>query len=466
MAARGAVQFREGSVHGFQFLVQVSLGGPVTVVCGLQFLRFLGLPDLDCLQFGQFRFRPSQVQPGLGHLVDEFLLALFTILAQLLQLGQAFPENRVKLQDFGLCGLRLLHLPLLEGQVRGRAAMVVLQPPGPPIVVFQIRLQGPHLFPGLDNLLTQGIDFPIPLHDQRAVPVVEACRHLFRQRVASGHGACLARQMLDRHLEVPRFPANRGEARPHVRQPALGGLLAQFDAVDPGRFLDGLAPAHRVRVEQGIGMALPNQAEGALRQSIGSQQFPNLPQQDPLSVQLVFAVAVPESRAPHREFRGVGRQHVGRLVDADFHFRQIARLRPVEGAVDQIRRTLDAQGRGGLFPQDPGQPVHDIALAAAIGSHQHRDPGRQPDFRLAPEGLEPLEQNGLQFHPLARRVFESGRLPIMDTDQSGGTRDCSQPIIAIWVRHPFRVREQTAAGAGMGGRLIFPSTTTGPTRRT
>ena len=319
----------------------------------------------------------------------------------------------------------VLYLLLLEGQIRGRAPMIVLQLPGPPVVVFQSRLQGPLLLLGLDDLQGQCIDFPIPLHDKIAVPVVEACQHLLRQRIAPGHGSCLAGKMLYRYFEVPRFPANRGKARPDTRQPAFGRLLAQLDAVDSGRFLDGLAPAQRIRVEQCIRMALPNQAEGALRQSIGCQQFPDLPQQDPLPVQLVFAVAVPISRAPNREFRGVGRQNVGCLVDADFHFRKIARRRTVEGAVDQVRGTLDAQGCGGLFPQDPCQPVHDIALAAAIGANQDRDPGREPDFRLAPEGFEPLEQNGFQFHPLARRVFESSKLPTMDTDQSRCTRDNS-----------------------------------------
>ena len=180
--------------------------------------------------------------------------------------------------------------------------MVVLQPSGSLVVVFQFRLQGlqPLLVP--IDCLAQGFDFPIPLHDHRTVPVVEADRHLFGQRVAPGYGARLAGQVFDRYFEIPRFPAHRGEARPHTRQPAFGRLLAQLDAVDAGRFLDGLAPAQRIRVEQCIRMALPNQAEGALRQSIGCQEFPDLPQQDPLSVQLVFAVAVPISRTANREF--------------------------------------------------------------------------------------------------------------------------------------------------------------------
>ena len=116
------------------------------------------------------------------------------------------------------------------------------------------------------------------------------------------------------------------------------------------------------------------------------------------AVHEVLALAVPVEAAGHGAF-GVA---VGAVAvqarDLEVHFGHLHRLPRLAAVEDHVLHGGATQALGALLAEDPRYSVGDVALAAAIGADDARNPPAEGHFLLVTEGLEADDFDRLETH--------------------------------------------------------------------
>jgi hypothetical protein len=184
----------------------------------------------------------------------------------------------------------------------------------------------------------------------------------------------------------------------HAGQLAQGLLLAAAVLVDAGRLLDGrpavLGPAtehvlQAVLSEDGVQLA----ADPGVGQQL-------LDVEQPAGGAVDGVLALPRAvQQPGDGHLGVlDGQQPGGVVDGE------GDLGPAQGAAaarageDDVLHLAAPQRLGPLLAQHPGDRVHHVGFAGAVGADDDRDPRLEVQGGLLGEGFEPAQGQRLQEH--------------------------------------------------------------------
>lgn len=114
----------------------------------------------------------------------------------------------------------------------------------------------------------------------------------------------------------------------------------------------------------------------------------NILQTAELAVDEVFTVAVPIQSSGHCDVRGVEVENALLVIENERHFAKRERFSFQRPAENDVLHVAAAQRFCGLFPQNPANGVGDVALSAAVGTHDAGNAVVEPNRRFVGERFE------------------------------------------------------------------------------
>jgi hypothetical protein len=96
------------------------------------------------------------------------------------------------------------------------------------------------------------------------------------------------------------------------------------------------------------------------------------------------------------------------VVDQQRHLGVVAPGAPPAAGEDDLVHAVGAHGLGRGRAHDPAQRLQEIGLAAAVGAHNARQPGLDPELGRFDEGLEARKAQALELHGPERRLSRCG----------------------------------------------------------
>ncbi len=198
--------------------------------------------------------------------------------------------------------------------------------------------------------------------------------------------------------DLPLQITDPGQVHLGGRQTAFGPFLAAAVLQDPGCFLDDGSALLRSGVEDGVDLALGHDDVLVAPHAGIGQQLLDVQQPATDTVDGVVAVPATEQGAGDGDLAEVQRQQARGVVDGEGHLGP-AQRRPLGGpGKDDVVHLLGSHRGRRLRPQHPGNGVHHVGLARAVGAHHHGDAGLQLQQSLVGEGLEAPDLQCLQEH--------------------------------------------------------------------
>ncbi len=204
-------------------------------------------------------------------------------------------------------------------------------------------------------------------------------------------GLELAPQLIGQILDA-------GEVGLHRVQLPQRLFLALAVLEDAGRLLDKGPASHRIGVQNGVELALPDDDMHLPADSGIGEQFLDVQQPAGVTVDLVLTAAIAEHDPGDGDFGVLDRQCTVGVVDGERDLGTAERRPPGRPGEDDVLHLPAAQRLGALLAHDPGQRVHDIGLAGAVGTHDAGDARLEPQRRGGGEGLETSQGQTLEMH--------------------------------------------------------------------
>ena len=222
--------------------------------------------------------------------------------------------------------------------------------------------------------------------------------HFGDQRTVTTRGICLT-------LERLQVPAHLAQQVLCAQQVGLGalettlGLLLALAVLQHTRcFFDDRATIFG-RVAQHFVDATLTDDDVLLTTDTGvREQLLHVEESALHAVDRVLALAGAEERAADGDLGEIDRQQPLRVVDGEHH------LGTTEGGAtggaveDDVVHLLAAHGLRGLCAEHPGDRIHDVGLARAVGADHHGHAGLELHRGGVGEGLEALEGQGFEEH--------------------------------------------------------------------
>ncbi len=207
-----------------------------------------------------------------------------------------------------------------------------------------------------------------------------------------GLGAPRHFRLLAQRRELP--PDFAGEVAEPL-QVGLHGLefadrlfLAAAVLEDAGGLLDEAAPVLRGGVQHLVQLPLPHDHVHFPAQAGVGQEFLDVQQPAAGAVDGVLRAAGAEQGAGDRDFAVVDRQGAVAVVDGEGDVGAAQRRAAGRAGEDDVLHLAAAKGLGALLAHHPGQGVHHIGLAGAVGAHHGGDAGFEFEGRRRSERLE------------------------------------------------------------------------------
>ena len=178
-------------------------------------------------------------------------------------------------------------------------------------------------------------------------------------------------------------------------QAALGLVFAVAEPGDAGGFLKNFAPLARLGADDLGNAALADDGVAVAAKTCVQQQLVHVLEAHVLAVDRVFALAAAVVAAADRDFVGVHRKAVVRVVDGQADGGVAHRAAGLGAAKDDVLHLARAaQLLGAGFAHDPADGVGYIAFARTVGPDNAGDAGADRDLGAVGEGFETLD---LQF---------------------------------------------------------------------
>ena len=218
----------------------------------------------------------------------------------------------------------------------------------------------------------------------------------------------LPAQRLELAAQLAGEVLDPGEVGLHRVQLAQRLLLALAVLEDARGLLDEGAAAHRVGVQDGVELALADDDVHLAADAGVGEQLLDVEQPAGVAVDLVLAAAVAE-HDPRDGDLGVldGQRAVG-VVDGQGDLGAAQRRAAGGAGEDDVLHLAAAQRLGALLAHDPGERVHDVGLAGAVGADDAGDAGFEAQRRRRGEGLEAAQRQALEMHA-ASTLLQSAR---------------------------------------------------------
>ena len=233
---------------------------------------------------------------------------------------------------------------------------------------------------GLQPLL-KGVELVPPVAH---VEVVELGLELL---VASGP-AHLPAEEVDVALDLADDVLDALQVRPRRLELVPGRPPAGLVLGDPRRLLEDAAAVLGPVVDDLVDHPLLHDRVGPRTQAGVHQQVLDVEEPAGDLVQQIVALARAEEAAGDRHLRVVDRQPLLGVVDGQRYLAHPQGLAAPGAGEDHVLHAVAADGAGALLAEDPPDRLDDVGLAAAVGTHDPRDPGAEGDLGLVEEGLE------------------------------------------------------------------------------
>ena len=174
---------------------------------------------------------------------------------------------------------------------------------------------------------------------------------------------------------------------------ALGFALADLVFADAGRFLED-GPAFDVRrFQQHVDAALLDDRIGVGPDAAVEEQVANVLEPGDFLVDEIFALAGAIELAGYADGVVVERQRPVGVVEDQVDRGQPAAAARAGSVEDHVGHLAAAQQLGRLLPEHPFESVHDVALAAAVGSDDAGHARRKVEVNPIGEALEAFHGN-------------------------------------------------------------------------
>ncbi len=184
----------------------------------------------------------------------------------------------------------------------------------------------------------------------------------------------------------------------HPGQLALGLLLASPVFEDARGLLDERAPLLGLGLQDLGELALADDHVHLAADAGVRQQLLDVHEPCPVAVDLVLARTVSVHAPGERDLGVVDRQCPVGVVQGQRHLGTAERLFADGAGEDHVLHLPAAQRLGAVLTHHPGERVHDVRLAGAVGPHDRADAGFESQGRGRREGLEALERQRLEIH--------------------------------------------------------------------
>ena len=189
-----------------------------------------------------------------------------------------------------------------------------------------------------------------------------------------------------------------GQVGGHGLELAQGALLAAAVLEDPGGLLDEAAAVIGRGGEDLVEPPLADDDVHLAAQARVAQQLLDVQEAADGAVDLVLRAAPAEEGAGDGDLGVVDRQGAVGVVDGQGDLGPAQRRARAGPGEDDVGHGPAAQVLGPLLAHDPGQGVHDIGLARAVGADDGGDARLQAQGRRRGEGLEALDRQRLEVH--------------------------------------------------------------------
>ena len=206
-----------------------------------------------------------------------------------------------------------------------------------------------------------------------------------------GQGLELAAELADQVLETV-------EVGLHRLQLALGLLFATPMLEHAGGFLDEGAALLRARLQDLGQAALADDDVHFAADARIAEQLLDVHETAAGTVDLVFAGAVAEHAAGHRDLGIADGQGPVGVVDGQRHLGAAQRLATRGAGEDDVLHLPAAQGLGALLAHHPRQGVDDVGLAGAVRADDRADARLELQRGRRREGLESFEGQRFEVH--------------------------------------------------------------------
>ena len=225
------------------------------------------------------------------------------------------------------------------------------------------------------------------------------------QRGEFGHEVAVAAGGLGLLLQGPELAADLAHQVPgpdqialHRLQAALSPLPALAVLEDAGGLLDDRPAVGGVGVEHRVHLGLGHDHVLAAAHPGVGQQLDHIEKPARRAVEGVGRLAVAEQGAGDLHLAELDGQQARGVVDGQGHLGPPQRRALGRPGEHDVVHPLGPHRAGGLGAEHPGDGVHHVGLAAAVGADHHGDAGLEPESGGIPERLEPLEREALQMH--------------------------------------------------------------------
>ena len=141
-------------------------------------------------------------------------------------------------------------------------------------------------------------------------------------------------------------------------------------------------------MEEHVDPALLNNAVGVAAGPGAEKKVLDVAEPARLLINQIFAFAAAIDATGDLHFACLGGEVAVAVVEGHGDFGQSEAASRGRAVEDYIGHFAAAQTLRALLPQNPAHGVDDIALAAAVGADDPRDPGREIELRLVGEALE------------------------------------------------------------------------------
>ena len=287
----------------------------------------------------------------------------------------------------GFIKLALRLIDLVAGGIVGLADG--LQVALDPTQVGHPRLEFGHGFFGL-GLDPALVDFTLGALEKPELVLLQ--RGLRLPQVVLLRDLGLLFQLVEVAVELAQDVFDPGQVLAGVGDPALGLAAALLVLGDPRGFLQEQAQFLRLGFDDAADRALADDGVGARPQPGAQKHVLHVAPAHRLVVDVVAAGAVARQYPLDRNLRELAPLAAGAvvgIVEHQFHRRPRRRLAGRGPVEDHVLHRFAAQFAGARLAQHPAHRVHDVGLAAAVGTDHPDQLARQHEVGGFGEGFEP-----------------------------------------------------------------------------
>ena len=243
--------------------------------------------------------------------------------------------------------------------------------------------------------------FAEPLVERREIDLGDAraqLGELAAQLLGALRCRCLQRERTQALLHLCLEVARALDLDRDARELELGAVPARLEAAEPGGLLDQRAALLRLRREDRLDLALPDDRVHPLAEAEVGEQLDEVEPPHPGPVQEVLALAPAMEAARDGDLGEIDRQRVIGVVEEELDLAEVGGAAAGRAREENVVRLLRAQLERAERAGRPADGVGDVRLAGAVRPHDDPDALLEANFDRVRERLEAANLDRAQMH--------------------------------------------------------------------